>query len=101
SWPKSTPERSRGSPCGAAPRSVANVTRQPARVHTFQGTATSVTSKSRSGSGTRTLVIVRLAGGQHLKQVAVVVGPRPHLTAGIPRRGVACDFRDGQHLAAG
>jgi len=55
SCPKRTPRRSCGSPAGRVPAcSVAKTTRWPASVSSRQGTATSVTSKSRSGTGIST-----------------------------------------------
>src|SRR5580698_1263017 len=55
SWPNSTPVSSRGSAAGTVPaRSVAKTTWCPASRRMRHGTATSVTSKSRSGSGTST-----------------------------------------------
>src|SRR5690349_3644731 len=53
SKPNTTPVISSGSHAGVAPVSVANTTSWPASRSSFHGTATSVTSKSLSGSGSR------------------------------------------------
>src|ERR1700722_5200415 len=55
SWPKRTPVSSRGSAAGPVPAcSVAKTTSCPAAHSSCHGTATSVTSKSASGSGIST-----------------------------------------------
>src|SRR5262245_3096272 len=49
---------SNGSHAGVAPASVANTGSCPASRKSFHGTATSVTSKSRSGSGNRMVAML-------------------------------------------
>src|SRR3954469_17146630 len=78
-----TPVSRRGSAAAVAPRSVANTTWWPASVSTAQGTATSVTSKSVSGSGSRTRAIarssrrLRAARADELGEQREVLGPVP------------------------
>src|SRR4051812_43326535 len=57
-----TPVRSFGSHCATAPCSVANTTSCPRSRRWCHGTATSVVSKSRSGSGTRTFMSCGVSG---------------------------------------
>src|SRR3954471_16978082 len=57
-----TPVSSFGSHCGIAPRSVAKTTSCPRSRRWCHGTATSVVSKSRSGSGTRTFTSRGVSG---------------------------------------
>src|SRR3954470_19631639 len=56
-----TPVSSLGSHCGTAPSSVAKTTRCPRSRRWCHGTATSVVSKSRSGSGTSTFISGRVS----------------------------------------
>src|SRR3954451_1718232 len=76
-----TPVSSLGSHCGTAPRSVANTTSCPCPRRWCHGTATSVVSKSWSGSGTTTF----MSGGVTLRGAGLRLGG---LCLAVLRRGV-------------
>src|SRR5215218_9339169 len=94
-----TPVSSFGSHAATAPCSVANTTSWPRSRRWCQGTATSVVSKSRSGSGTRTFT----SGGVSLRGAGLRLGG---LDLAVLRRRVRHKFRkqvlrDVSHLLDG